>query len=100
MAADQIEELKRGLAEVEQERKHGRRDREQLRALIAGWRKALRRGGDSDPARQKEKQALLKALERHLEVDVLEDRAREIEREVLAKRLKALEQPGREGHSP
>jgi hypothetical protein len=89
----EIENLKRSIANVEQQRKAWRKEREQLRAVMEEWKKIVEQ---ARPDKRKDKETVLKELERQLTSDEREDQNRQIELDLLIKRLKALEQPAPE----
>ncbi len=88
--AGEAEQLRRAIAGLGQQRKAWQKEQEQLKAVIVEWKKLVE---EATPDRRKDKEAVLKELERQLQSGEQEDQGRQSELERLDKKLKALGQP-------
>jgi RNA polymerase sigma factor (sigma-70 family) len=88
-----IRQLAGRIARLDQERQAWQKERERLQAVIVEWKKLMEQ---SAPDRRKDREAVLKEMERQLRSGEVEDQTRQIEIQLLEKRRKALEEAGPE----
>jgi hypothetical protein len=84
----EIEKLRSTIAGLQQQRKSWQKEREQLEAVIGQWKQVVER---ASPERREEKAGVTRELKRQLEAGGVEDANRQVELELLEKKLRALE---------
>jgi hypothetical protein len=85
----EIEKLKRTIADLEQQQKGWQKERGQLRDVIAEWKTFI---GQADPDKRKVRETVLRELDRQLVSGEAEGRNRQVELELLNRRLEALQE--------
>jgi hypothetical protein len=84
----EIEKVRNTIAGLQQQLKSWQKEREQLEAVILQWKQVVER---ASPDRRVEKEKVARELQRQLEAGLAEDRNRQVELDLLDKKLRALE---------